>query len=170
VVNAIGIVKQLPEASMTVTSIAVNSLLPHQLNETCTDVGAQLVHFSTDCVFSGALPVGERYSEDHQPDARDLYGRSKLLGEAQDGAAVTLRTSIIGCELHRSSGLLEWFANQDGKTVGGFTRAIFSGLTTRALARVVGEVVDQHSDLRGIYHVASEPITKLTYCDCFARP
>ena len=160
VVNAIGIVKQRPEGSVPLISIPVNSLLPHQLNAACSDVGAQLVHVSTDCVFSGALPLGRRYTEEDQPDARDLYGRSKLLGEVEDGAAVTLRTSIVGWELERSSGLLEWFADQEGNTVAGFTQAVFTGLTTRALARVIRSVVDEHPDLRGLYHVASEPISK----------
>jgi dTDP-4-dehydrorhamnose reductase len=160
VVNAIGIVKQLPEASVPTLAIAVNSLFPHRLNEACVEAATRLIHISTDCVFSGALPIGERYREDDPPDAQDLYGRTKLLGEVQDGAAVTLRTSIVGWELERSTGLLEWFAAQDEATVNGFARAVFSGLTTGELARIVGRVIDEFPDLRGLFHVASEPITK----------
>lgn len=160
VVNAIGIVKQLPEASVPTISIAVNSLFPHRLNEACSAAGVRLIHISTDCVFSGALPIGQLYSEDHRPDADDLYGRSKLLGEVVDGSALTLRTSIIGWELERVTGLLEWFAEQRGRTVQGFTRAIFTGVTTRALGGVVSSLLDDFPDLRGLFHVASTPITK----------
>ena len=160
VVNAVGIVKQLPEASVPTLAIAVNSLFPHRLNEACVELGTRLIHISTDCVFAGALPIGERYLETDLPDAHDLYGRTKLLGEVQDGAGLTLRTSILGWELERTTGLLEWFAAQDGATVGGFTHALFSGLTTGELARIVHRVVDAFPGLRGLFHVASEPITK----------
>jgi len=160
VVNAIGIVKQLPEASLPTLTIAVNSLFPHRLGEACAAADTRLIHVSTDCVFSGVLPIGERYREIDPPDPPDLYGRSKLLGEVQDGAAVTLRTSIVGWELERSSGLLEWLAAQGDATVHGFTRALFSGLTTEQLARVVHRIVDDFPQLSGLFHVASEPITK----------
>jgi dTDP-4-dehydrorhamnose reductase len=160
VVNAIGIVKQLPEASVPTLAIAVNSLFPHRLNEACVQLGTRLIHISTDCVFAGGLPIGERYLETDLPDAQDLYGRTKLLGEIQDGAGLTLRTSILGWELERTTGLLEWFAAQDGATVSGFTRALFSGLTTAELAHIILRVIDAFPELRGLFHVASEPITK----------
>jgi dTDP-4-dehydrorhamnose reductase len=159
VVNCVGIVKQAPEARDPIASIVVNSLFPHRLAELCDVVGARLVHVSTDCVFSGR--VGG-YSESDLPDPEDLYGRSKLLGEVADGShCLTIRTSIIGRELERSNGLLEWFLSQRGRTIRGYRRAIFSGLTTKALARVVASVVAEHPALSGIRHVAAEPISKL---------
>lgn len=159
VLNCIGVVKQLEDASRPVPAITLNALFPHQLAEACSAAGVRLVHVSTDCVFSGALPAPRRYTEDDLPDARDLYGRSKLLGEVVDGA-LTLRTSIIGWELERSSGLLEWFASERGNHVRGFANALFSGLTTRALARVIGEILREHPSLTGLYQVSSEPISK----------
>jgi dTDP-4-dehydrorhamnose reductase len=161
VVNAVGLVKQLEDASRPIPAIAINALFPHQLADACAAAGARLVHVSTDCVFSGALPPPGAYTEDDVPDARDLYGRTKLLGEVDQPGAVTLRTSIIGWELDRASGLLEWFASQDGATVSGFANAWFSGLTTRALSRVIGEVAAAHPELSGLYHVSAEPISKL---------
>jgi dTDP-4-dehydrorhamnose reductase len=159
-VNCIGIVKQLEEASRPVPAITVNSLFPHQLAEACSDRGVRLIHPSTDCVFSGELPAPAAYTEDDVPDARDLYGRSKLLGEVTEGDALTLRTSIIGWELERGSGLLEWAASQAGGSVRGFDGAIFSGLTTTALARVFGELIRDHPDLRGLLHLSADPISK----------
>jgi dTDP-4-dehydrorhamnose reductase len=158
--NCIGIVKQLPEGSQPIPSIAINSLFPHQLAAACAERGVRLIHVSTDCVFSGELAPPAAYTEAHAPDARDLYGRSKLLGEVSEGAALTLRTSIIGWELERALGLLEWLASQAGNPIRGFANAHFSGLTTHALARVVGEVVRDHPELGGLYQVSSEPISK----------
>ena len=160
VVNCIGIVKQLEDASRPLPAIEINSLFPHRLAEACAARGIRLLHLSTDCVFSGELPAAAAYREDSVPDPRDLYGRSKLLGEVTEGDALTLRTSIIGWELGRASGLLEWAASQAGKDVRGFAGAIFSGLTTRALSRGIGALVRDFPGLRGLYHVSAEPISK----------
>jgi len=160
VLNAIGVVKQLPAGQSPEPAIRLNALLPHQLASACTAAGARLVHVSTDCVFSGELAAPARYTEQDVPDARDVYGRSKLLGEVTQEPHLTLRTSIIGRELERSSGLLEWFAAQDGGHVTGFTRAIFSGFTTPALSRLIATVLREHPGLSGLWQVAAEPIDK----------
>ena len=160
VINAVGLVKQLDEASRPVPAISLNALLPHLLAQACAERGARLIHISTDCVFSGTLPAPRRYTEDDAPDARDLYGRSKLLGEVTEAPGLTLRTSIIGRQLERATGLLEWFLAQAGGEVRGFTNAIYTGLTTHALARVMEAVVIQHPGLSGLYQVASAPISK----------
>ena len=159
VINAIGLVKQLDEASRPIPAITVNALFPHRLAAACAAHGARLLHVSTDCVFSGALPAPAAYTEDDFPDAHDLYGRSKLLGEVHEPPGLTLRTSIIGWELERASGLLGWLAAQEGD-VNGFTNAIFSGLTTVALARVMEEIALDHPRLSGLYHVSTDPIDK----------
>jgi dTDP-4-dehydrorhamnose reductase len=160
VVNCVGIVKQLDEAKHPIPSIRINALFPHELAEACARTGARLVHVSTDCVFSGGLPHPGAYTEADTPDARDLYGRTKLLGEVP-APALTLRTSIIGPELRRGTGLYEWFRRQgDDAVVQGFRQAWFSGLTTDAFARVVVEVAQDHPRLSGLYHVSADPISK----------
>jgi len=156
VVNCIGIVKQVREAHDPLASIAMNSLFPHRVAQLCGARGARLIHVSTDCVFSGRAG---NYDEGDNPDPVDLYGRSKLLGEVAYGASLTIRTSIIGRELAGASGLLEWFLSQEG-SARGFQRAIFSGLTTQALARILASVIADHPVLTGIRHIASEPISK----------
>lgn len=157
VVNAIGIVKQRPSAADRVSVIRVNALFPHELALDCRDRGVRLIHISTDCVFSGRRGA---YTEADEPDATDLYGRSKLLGEVALPGCLTLRTSLIGPELDSSQGLLEWFrARRDG-TVHGYRRAVFSGLPTIRFARLVGILLDEHPTLSGIYHVAAGPISK----------
>jgi dTDP-4-dehydrorhamnose reductase len=160
VINCIGVIKQLDEGSMPLPAIALNALFPHRVAAACETINARLIHISTDCVFSGALPIGQKYTEDDVADARDLYGLTKYLGEVHTPVALTLRTSIIGWELERSTGLLEWFAGQAGQRVNGFTHAIFSGLTTRALAVLIVRLIAEQPQLSGLYHVASEPLSK----------
>jgi dTDP-4-dehydrorhamnose reductase len=157
VVNCVGVVKQRADADDPLRTIPINALLPHRLAALCELSGARLIHISTDCVFSGRAG---HYREDDVADATDLYGRSKLLGEVvADARAVTLRTSIIGRELTTRHGLLEWFLGQDGP-VRGFSHAVFSGLPTDELARVLLEHVLPNPDLHGLYHVAAQPISK----------
>jgi len=156
VINCAGLVKQFSNADDTLVAVPINTLLPHRLARICEVAGARLVHVSTDCVFSGKQG---NYSESDVADAQDVYGRSKLLGEVDYPHAVTLRTSIIGHELRSSHGLIDWFLSQRAR-VRGYTEAIFSGLPTCELARVIRDFVIPHASLRGIYHVASEPISK----------
>lgn len=160
VLNAVGIVKQRADAKAAVPSIQVNSLWPHLLADACVAHGARMVHVSTDCVFSGSRGM---YLETDAPDAFDLYGRSKLLGEITDREnVVTLRTSIIGWQPGDSTGLLSWFAAHRHEQLKGFRRVVFSGLTTRALTEVVRDVVMPDASLSGLWHVSAEPIDKYT--------
>lgn len=157
VINAIGVVKQLAAADDPLVALPINALLPHRLARLCELVGARLVHMSTDCVFTGRRGG---YTEDDAPDALDLYGRSKLLGEVDYPHAITLRTSIIGPELGGGSqGLVGWFLAQQGR-VKGFTKAVFSGLPTVELARVIHRHVLPHPELHGTWQVSTAPIDK----------
>lgn len=156
VINCIGLVKQLAEADDPLAALPINALLPHRLARLAALAGARLVHVSTDCVFTGRQGL---YKESDAPDALDLYGRSKLLGEVDEPNAVTLRTSIIGHDLSSAHSLVGWFLAQEGR-VRGFTRAVFSGLPTVELAKVIRDHVLPRPDLRGLWHVSSEPIAK----------
>lgn len=157
VVNAIGIVKQRADGKDGVLSVEVNSIFPHLLSRLCGAHGARLVHLSTDCVFSGRKG---NYVETDPADPVDVYGFSKLLGEVDRPRALTLRTSMIGRELSRKTGLLEWFLSQRGRMIRGYRKAIFTGFSTAELARIIGRLLAQHPAAAGIYHVASAPISK----------
>ncbi|HTK51805.1 MAG TPA: SDR family oxidoreductase, partial [Gemmatimonadaceae bacterium] len=157
VINAVGIVKQRRDAESATTTIAVNALLPHRLADQCAAAGARLIHISTDCVFAGTKGA---YTEADVPDAHDLYGRSKLLGEVDRAGCLTVRTSMVGREIRTSRGLFEWFFSHRGEIVPGFTRARFSGLTTAELSRVIADIVQRQPELRGVWHVAGDPINK----------
>ncbi|MGY2285383.1 dTDP-4-dehydrorhamnose reductase family protein [Pseudomonas gingeri] len=166
VINCVGLIKQLADAKDPLTALPINAMLPHRLVRLCALSGARLVHISTDCVFSGRKGG---YQESDLSDAEDLYGKSKYIGELHDlPNAVTLRTSIIGHELSSNCSLVDWFLAQD-ITVRGFSRAVFSGLPTAELARVIKDFVLPHPELNGLYHVSAEPISKLDLLSLIAR-
>lgn len=156
VVNCAGLTKHKPEAEDPLVSIPINTLMPHYLAGLCKLVGARLIHVSTDCVFSGEKGS---YAESDFADARDVYGKSKALGEVIYTHAITLRTSTIGHELQSKYGLLDWFLSQEGRCKG-YTRAVFTGLPTVVFAQVMRDVVIPHTELSGLYHVAAKPINK----------
>lgn len=155
VINAIGAIKQRHPSAHD--AVAINAMLPHVAAKTCSSIGARFIQVSTDCVFSG---LTERsYQESSVSDATDLYGRSKYLGEVTGPNCLTIRTSIIGLEIDGGHGLVEWFLAQHG-SCSGYTHARFSGLTTTALARIIEEFISGNVPAEGLWHVASEPITK----------
>lgn len=166
VINCVGLIKQLSTAEDPLVVLPINSMLPHEMALVCDRAGARLIHISTDCVFDGSKG---NYVESDISNAIDLYGKSKYIGELHDKPhAITLRTSIIGHELNSSNGLIEWFLSQTG-SVKGFKRAIFSGLPTVELARVIEEFVIPFPDLHGLYHIAAEPISKFDLLSLVAK-
>ncbi len=157
VINCVGLIKQRDEASDEALTLRVNAEFPHRLAKRCGEAGARLIHFSTDCIFAGTKG---NYTESDPSDAADLYGQSKHQGEVADAHSVTLRTSVIGHELGTNLALLDWFLSQRGQAISGFTKAIYSGFTTLEMARIVDRILTQHPALSGVWHVASEPISK----------
>lgn len=157
VVNCTGLIKQRPEAADLLTIFPINALFPHRLSRLCAAIGARMIHFGTDCIFSGK--TGD-YADDAPPDMHDYYGASKRLGEIDDQPHVlTLRTSIIGHEADSAYQLIDWFLGQEGK-VKGYTRAIFSGLPTAEIGRILAQYVLPKPDLHGVFNVSADPISK----------
>jgi dTDP-4-dehydrorhamnose reductase len=157
VINCIGIIKQLEISKDPLEVIPINSLLPHKLAKLSRNYFSRMIHISTDCVFNGEKG---NYTEDDQPDAIDLYGRSKALGEiTSDKHAITIRTSIIGHEIKSNYSLVDWFLSQTN-SVQGYNNAIFSGLPTIEIAEVIHNIIIKNSTIFGLYHLASEPISK----------
>jgi len=156
VFNCIGLIKQHDIAKQHVAAIEINALLPHQLAALCDQYASRLIHFSTDCVFDGKQGM---YQEADLPTATDLYGKSKCLGEVNYGRHLTLRTSIIGHELDSAVSLVDWFLSQRG-AVKGFSKAVFSGLPTCYIAKLLADNILNKPDLCGLYHLSAEPIDK----------
>jgi dTDP-4-dehydrorhamnose reductase len=158
VINAVGLVKQKMSKGDEVKMLELNSVLPYRLAFLAEKFRFRLIILSTDCVFAG---VGGRYDEESVPDARDLYGRSKLLGEISDNSQVlTIRISTVGLELGTHKGLVEWFLNSRGP-INGFRKAIYTGFTTIELSSVIFMIFNGFPTLSGLFHISSEPISKL---------
>jgi len=157
VVNCTGLIKQRPEADDVLKIFPINALFPHQLARFCEAIGARLIQFSTDCVFSGK--TGD-YADTAPAEAQDYYGMSKRLGEIADRPHVlTLRTSIIGHEARSALQLVDWFLAQEG-AVKGYRRAIFSGFPTTEVGRILAQYVLPRPELAGLYNISAEPISK----------
>ncbi len=159
VINCIGITKRKHELTDPVKAIGINALFPHQLAQLCQKQHIRMIHFSTDCVFSGDSGY---YTEDSIPDASDIYGRTKALGEvAHMDNCLTLRSSFIGTEICDKTELLEWFLAQEQKQIKGYTKAMYSGVSTSYLCRVVIDILQNHPALAGLYQLAPDvPVSK----------
>jgi dTDP-4-dehydrorhamnose reductase len=163
IVNAVGAIKQYKLESNPEQAFWINGELPHLLPFFNSKPEARVIHFSTDCVFTGSRG---NYTEADRTDALDVYGRSKAAGEIDYGPHLTLRTSIIGFEFRGCRGLLSWlFSQRRGSTLPGYRRAIFSGLPTSVLSLLVRRIILEFPALSGLWHVASQPITKLELLD-----
>lgn len=157
IINCVGLVKQRMTDQDILRALCLNSLTPHRLAAICEFEGIKLVHISTDCVFDGG-PGIKRLSD--VPNATDLYGTTKRLGEVVRGNALTLRTGFVGRQLSNFDGLFEWILSKKGSRVTGYKNAIYSGLTTMTLGHVIDDVLKHHYSLAGLYQVASTPISK----------
>lgn len=165
VINCAGLTKHKSGTEDPLVSVPINTLMPHRLAGLCKLIGARFIQISTDCVFSGEKGG---YTEDDFADARDVYGRSKILGELHFPHTLTLRTSIIGHELQTAFGLLDWFLSQE-RQCKGYARAVFSGLPTVVFSQVIRDVVIPHTELSGLYHLGAQPISKFDLLQLIAE-
>lgn len=165
IINCVGIIKQLKDAKDKAKSIRINALWPHILGEIGAELGIKVIHFSTDCVFSGSKGS---YKETDAPDATDIYGVTKFLGEIEYKNSLTLRTSIIGHELSTSYSLVDWFMSQEGKCRG-YTKAIYTGFPTIVVSKVLQKYVFPNPQLEGLYHLASHSISKYDLLKLMAK-
>lgn len=165
VINCVGLIKQHGISKQHIDAVKINALLPHELANICDQFNAKLVHFSTDCVFTGDVGL---YNEGSLPDACDLYGKSKCLGEVGYGKHLTLRTSIIGHELTTAVSLVDWFLSQ-GESTKGFSKAVFSGLPTCYIAKLLVEYILPNPEVTGLLHLSVDPIDKFTLLKLIAE-
>ena len=138
-------------------SIIMNAALPHFLNQWVIKYQKRLIHFSTDCVFSGKDGY---YSEISIPDSIDIYGRTKTLGEINSHNSLTIRSSMIGRELENKTELFEWFLSQKNNKIKGFTNVIYSGITTNRMAQFILDIINLFPNMHGLFNVSSFSISK----------
>jgi dTDP-4-dehydrorhamnose reductase len=157
VINCLRVTTHNNTALSAIKNITVNSVLPQQLLKVTYNRGCRLIHYSSDCVFDGKLGM---YSEDDIPNAIHMYGRTRLLGEVCADHALVLRGSVIGQELMNHNSLLDWFLRKKGGDIKGFSRAIYSGLSSIETAKVTSLILSNKQSLTGLYNIASDPISK----------
>ena len=158
ILNCVGITKRKNEINLPLESIYVNSLFPHKLLSWAISNNKRLIHFSTDCVFTGKEG---NYSELCLTNSEDVYGRTKALGELNSKNALTIRSSFIGRELLTNSELLEWFLSDKKRSVKGFNNALYSGVSTISLAQNIGDIIEFFPELYGLRQLSiKNPISK----------
>lgn len=157
IINAIGITIRRGVNDHVSDAIYINAYFPHQLANWAGIHNKRLIHFSTDCVFSGSEGS---YSEDATPNALDYYGKTKGLGEVFSKNSLTLRSSMIGPELFNKTELFEWVINNKEKEINGFSRVMYSGVTTVYTANLIADLIENYNNVSGIYNIASNPISK----------
>lgn len=164
VINAIGVLNQDAEDNKS-NAVLLNSYLPHFLSDTTNNMGTRIIHLSTDCVFSGKAGG---YSERSFRDGETFYDRSKALGEIENSKDLTFRSSIIGPDTkEKGIGLFNWFMKQEG-TINGFTKAIWTGVTTLTLAKAMEQALKEN--LTGLYNlVNNQTITKYDLLKLFNK-
>jgi len=157
IINCVGITTRRINNNNISNLDFINSRLPHYLNKWTEKNDKRLIHFSTDCVYSGKTGM---YTERDNPDAIDLYGKSKAIGEINNTKALTIRTSLIGREVYNHTELFEWlYKNKSGK-VYGYENVHYSGLTTIRMSKILEKIINYYPDLQGIFNISSKPITK----------
>lgn len=164
VINAIGILNQDAENYKSL-AVMLNGFLPHYITDTLKESNTKLIHMSTDCVFAGNTGP---YYEDSFPDGRIFYDRSKAIGEVNDDKNLTFRNSIVGPDINRNGiGLFNWFMRQSVE-VGGYTGAIWTGVTTLTLAQAMEAAIQEN--LTGLYNlVNNESISKYDLLGLFNK-
>ena len=154
ILNAVGLIKQRKDVSDH-EMIEINSVLPHKLCNISSKLGAKLIHFTTDCAFDGKKG---KYIESDYPNAVDMYGRSKSLGEPEK--CTVIRTSIIGEEKINKLSLVEWVRSQQNKTINGFTNHLWNGVTCVQLSEIINQIIKENLFWDGVRHIYSNVVNK----------
>lgn len=164
VINAIGILNRAAEENKD-QAVFLNAYLPHLLARLTTESKTRVFHMSTDCVFKGNTGP---YTEKSIPDGTTFYDRTKALGELVDEKNLTIRCSIVGPDINVNGiGLFNWFMKQRG-TVHGYTRAMWTGLATTELARLMLLAAERKA--KGLINlVPSHSISKCDLLGLFNR-
>lgn len=164
IINCIGLLNQFAEQHKAM-AVLLNGYLPHYLTEITKDSNTRIIHMSTDCVFAGNTGP---YYEDAFPDGITFYDRSKAIGEIHTEKDLTFRNSIVGPDIKPSGiGLFNWFMKQEGE-IGGYTGAIWTGVTTYTLAKAMEQALKEN--LTGLYNlVNNESINKYDLLNLFNK-
>ena len=157
IINCAGITTRRGVEDNIVNTKLLNSDLPHKLDSWANLNSKKLIHFSTDCVFSGNRG---NYLDNDFADAEDIYGKSKALGEVNSPNTLTIRCSMIGRELYNFTELFEWLKKNKNKKIEGYSKVFYSGITTVRMGKILNKILNKNLNLSGIYNISSTPISK----------
>lgn len=157
IINCAGITTRRGVEDNIVNTELLNSDLPHKLDSWANLNSKKLIHFSTDCVFSGNRG---NYLDNDFADAEDIYGKSKALGEVNSPNTLTIRCSMIGRELYNFTELFEWLKKNKNKKIEGYSKVFYSGITTVRMGKILNQILKKNLNLSGIYNISSTPISK----------
>ena len=157
IINCAGITTRRGVEDNIVNTKLLNSDLPHKLDSWANLNSKKLIHFSTDCVFSGNRG---NYLDNDFADAEDIYGKSKALGEVDSPNTLTIRCSMIGRELYNFTELFEWLKKNKNKKIEGYSKVFYSGITTVRMGKIINQILKKNLNLSGIYNISSTPISK----------
>ena len=157
IINCAGITTRRGVEDNIVNTELLNSDLPHKLDSWANLNSKKLIHFSTDCVFSGNRG---NYLDNDFADAEDIYGKSKALGEVNSPNTLTIRCSMIGRELYNFTELFEWLKKNKNKKIEGYSKVFYSGITTVRMGKILNQILNKNLNLSGIYNISSTPISK----------
>ena len=168
IINCIGVIKphiNENSPSSIINAFQINSMLPVNLLKNFPK--SKIIHFNTDCVFSGKTG---NYYENHKKDCNDIYGISKSLGEVSSNRIMNLRCSIIGEEKNTKLSLLSWFLNSKGNNINGFINHYWNGLTTNALAKIVNGIILKKYFKKGLFNIVPKnSVTKYQLLKIFNK-
>ena len=157
IINCVGITPRRGINESIKNFELLNSKLPHFIDNWTKLNKSKLIHFSTDCVYSGDKG---NYYEDSDTDAKDTYGITKAKGEINNNHSLTLRSSMIGRELFNFTELFEWLYSMREKSVEGYSQVIYSGITTVRMGKIINKILKNNLTLSGIFNISSTPISK----------
>lgn len=157
IINCVGLTPRKYDVKDEAQFLAINAHLPQKLAFWAQANGAKLIHFSTDCVFNGKKGS---YTELDLPDATDVYGRSKALGEIRASQVLTLRLSKIGREIEKKTEIVEWILSKRGDKAQGYSKAMYSGVTSNFMAKELIRIIEKFPQIEGLYQISGEPISK----------
>ena len=157
IINCAGITTRRGVEDNIVNTGLLNSDLPHKLDSWANLNSKKLIHFSTDCVFSGNRG---NYLDNDFADADDIYGKSKAMGEVDSPNTLTIRCSMIGRELYNFTELFEWLKKNKNKKIEGYSKVFYSGITTVRMGKILNQILKKNLNLSGIYNISSTPISK----------
>lgn len=155
IINCAGTIKPRVDQLGDLNAIKVNTIFPRILSNFCERYDINLIHPTTDCIYSGDKG---NYNESDPSDVNDVYGLSKFLGEVKN--CTIIRTSIIGEEVGQGRSLVEWIKSEKNNRVNGFINHYWNGITCLEFSKICKKIIEENLFWKGVRHIHSNTVNK----------